>query len=778
LKSRKKIKNKSVREIQVSLENRILLGAVMLIMLLGITLIDTNLVSMFTGFFVSEEGTITIDLNLSINQSFETNLTLDYMPTSIRLSGKMIGNGTANVYLDTPDALYLIFDEEYIMEKGTIEITALAIADLNESGNNTDEVEADEDSNLPDEMINATENIDETENINETESLINLTLEDENATLTNQSDENNPETSAVIIEFNQICRETCSLINVSKQIRLIVEVENATLNISSLTYTYEPMNLTNAAPELIKNISDIRIDKNQNYSIDLSEYYLDEDFDLLTYSATHIDNISVHITDSNATIVPDTGFIGTRYVQFAAFDNLNSTFSNNISIEVVDTANVSIIKNETTVQIFAVIGKPVRYVKRVVLNQSMANLTINISAKSSNITVTKIEDNVSIEIDKEKVTVILNETEKQLDNINEEDTLDEALITGAVVAVDGGQGILTRMIDALSNGGITGRAIGIPEEAVNISVELSTEDNAQLVINDTVSEVEIEYYTPGPEAFEENTTDMKKNVTIVSEIAYQNVLTYTDIVDVPEQLIKIYWYVNESDYNYYSGLPLIGVNNESLNLSDEKTFRLDITDKPEFYVSFYDTNNNSLIDNVQWITPHLSNQTFEIEITVLNVQSYPIIGGNWTVSFLTAGTANLSIIAVNMTTFTEEANDDEATPDDLQILRLMCGNNTLYERGSVYNENVTLILLNGTEINPLDAVGQDLMIQGIKIKDYNCKETGQHTVKVITEGVHNQMFVFGNYTAFANNLAQYAPVAEVIRFADGNLTASYYFINS
>lgn len=49
-------------------------------------------------------------------------------------------------------------------------------------------------------------------------------------------------------------------------------------------------------------------------------------------------------------------------------------------------------------------------------------------------------------------------------------------------------------------------------------------------------------------------------------------------------------------------------------------------------------------------------------LTIINVQSYPTVGGNWTVRFNTTGKANLAITAVNGTTWTNppyECYDEE-----------------------------------------------------------------------------------------------------------------------
>ena len=81
---------------------------------------------------------------------------------------------------------------------------------------------------------------------------------------------------------------------------------------------------------------------------------------------------------------------------------------------------------------------------------------------------------------------------------------------------------------------------------------------------------------------------------------------------------------------------------------------------------------NGLIDYIEWVTPHLSNQTFEISINVLNVQSYPTVGGNWTVRFNTTGKADLRIRAINGTTWSNKNEND-----DLKFLQVKCGSELL-----------------------------------------------------------------------------------------------------
>ncbi len=120
-------------------------------------------------------------------------------------------------------------------------------------------------------------------------------------------------------------------------------------------------------------------------------------------------------------------------------------------------------------------------------------------------------------------------------------------------------------------------------------------------------------------------------------------------------------------------------------------------------------------------------------ITIINVQSYPMVGGNWTVRFNTTGVANLTITTINRTTFGNSA------PDDLEWLQLRC------------DDQVLNASFNGTHVF---------------YPDWNCSGIGKQIVHVMTEGSHHQMFTFGNETAFANNYAHSGNVYNCTSCAD------------
>ncbi|MEA1895375.1 MAG: hypothetical protein U9N36_09290 [Euryarchaeota archaeon] len=208
-----------------------------------------------------------------------------------------------------------------------------------------------------------------------------------------------------------------------------------------------------------------------------------------------------------------------------------------------------------------------------------------------------------------------------------------------------------------------------------------------------VSDTIIRYRTPAPFTQESKPViadgTWKKEVVIGSNasVHYSNVTAYSKLGETEKSNLRLFWLANGS--------------------------RIDVTGSEEFDVSFSDTDGSGIIDMATWNVPMLSNQSFEVEadITVLNVQSYPTIGGNWTVEFETVGCANLTITAVNQTTWSD------AEEGDLQFLEIKCGDQ----------------ILNYTWING-----------SIFIENYCCNLTSHEVSKVLTPATHTLQFRFGS----------------------------------
>ena len=230
-------------------------------------------------------------------------------------------------------------------------------------------------------------------------------------------------------------------------------------------------------------------------------------------------------------------------------------------------------------------------------------------------------------------------------------------------------------------------------------------NETQLIVSDNSTSFDVTFSTPAPEVVEEEKNEHTKLITISSELSYKNILAYTTIQDAPQSAIKLYWIKDGAKELF--------------------------TD-----VAYNDTNGNGLIDYVEWVVPHLSNQTFEVSIT-------------------TTGTGNLTVIASNGTTYAEKEGDDANTINDLDILELKCKDNVLFNYNDlIINNNVYLINENDGKIKINDTLAQTVGIKSLFVENYSCdNSTGSWTVKVLTTGKHTQQFNFSGQIAYANNLA-------------------------
>ncbi len=107
------------------------------------------------------------------------------------------------------------------------------------------------------------------------------------------------------------------------------------------------------------------------------------------------------------------------------------------------------------------------------------------------------------------------------------------------------------------------------------------DDTKKLTIKDNSQFIEITYYT-SPSTMKSKKLDNGKRIVVFSNISYKNVTVITRIEETRAQDVKLY-----------------KINNKSKTL---------------YSAQFIDTNNNTHIDIVKWIIPHLRNQqAFEID---------------------------------------------------------------------------------------------------------------------------------------------------------------------
>jgi hypothetical protein len=191
----------------------------------------------------------------------------------------------------------------------------------------------------------------------------------------------------------------------------------------------------------------------------------------------------------------------------------------------------------------------------------------------------------------------------------------------------------------------------------------------------------------------------KKEIIIWSDtsVHYTNVTAFTSIDEMHGSDLKLFLIEDES--------------------------RIDVTKNPIYEVLFIDADEDGLTDKVQWNVPFLSDKTFEVEqsITVINVQSYPQVGGIWTVYFSTAGNGTLKI--------------ENLSPDEI------CFAGLYRKAGSDW------------------VVVDSAMQENITEAGWNYSE-GKVEYRVLCGGKHTLKFTFGN-VAYAYNQAG-GPTFELI----------------
>ncbi len=211
------------------------------------------------------------------------------------------------------------------------------------------------------------------------------------------------------------------------------------------------------------------------------------------------------------------------------------------------------------------VGEKVRWVKNVSLERA-ENVTLELPKEAENVSVKKVDEETQ-------------ETSEAVAEIRG--------ITGQVTAeirLSEKSGF-TRFVLGLF-GRLTGKAIssdGNASAGINESATTGGNASVEVTLADNATEYVIEYYTEAPTATESETANGKQVV-----ISGPDSLNYTDVesfTEIPEILsvgqeaeIRIYWQENAS------------------------------------FVAFAasDTQGNGYLDYIEWITPHLSNQTFNI----------------------------------------------------------------------------------------------------------------------------------------------------------------------
>ncbi|NMB80515.1 MAG: isoprenylcysteine carboxylmethyltransferase family protein, partial [Ignavibacteria bacterium] len=197
--------------------------------------------------------------------------------------------------------------------------------------------------------------------------VLNVTLEYKGIVITEMSHEIKVVSPENASEENETEPEEVIILNIT-EMNLTIANETV-LNITS--------NLS-----LIEEIESIRIQKNENVSINLADYFAGAE----SYESRHINNISTLIEDQIITFIPEQDFVGARKGIVTAILGEEVLESNEFNI-LVSSGAVRIKTSKGNITL----GKKVKWTTNISLDIP-ENITIEIPASAENITVTKLEE--------------------------------------------------------------------------------------------------------------------------------------------------------------------------------------------------------------------------------------------------------------------------------------------------------------------------------------------------------------------------------------------------
>jgi len=363
-------------------------------------------------------------------------------------------------------------------------------------------------------------------------------------------------------------------------------------NVVTVTTDYFEKVDSGESSEIIINLSSLNIKAKQGELV-VTLIYDDEEIISTSKTITIIQEVSNETEDVENEFIE----INVTRVNITEMTNVtlqNITVVNETIINSTVIGNISI----STIQYEAVLGKPVKWKKKIKLDKEQENVIVEIPRGSQNVIVFKIENDVREELGE----INGEEIDEDVEVVNESRIpITAQVISGEIIS---GKISAEIELDNLPKSRIleffkktwkkmTGRIVDVQE----------TEEIKKVIIEENAIEFDIEYETPAPIVYE-SITSYGKKIVISSDVRYENILAFTSLInEMDESMIKLYKIVDDS--------------------------------KTQEEFTTYDTNDNGLIDYIEWIVPSLSNVTYNLyttgDIEIINIElincivEYPII---------------------------------------------------------------------------------------------------------------------------------------------------------
>ncbi|MCK4635065.1 MAG: hypothetical protein KAT37_04275, partial [Candidatus Aenigmarchaeota archaeon] len=711
-----------------------------------------------TGLFVPKGEQYTQELNLKIEEAGNyTWIPEEYQKysnlTFIKANGYISGNvtGYARVYLVSKDKRYIILNHTLGTDESGFGVTGYA------TGNESEE-------------ITTTEITVETTSTAEETSTIETTSTIEEITTTVPETTTTQETTTTTENQTTTTQETTSTVNTTttipyNQTTTTIE-ENVTTTVNTTTTIPENQTTTivNTTSTVTTTVLEITVNTTTTILENITESII-----------VYFEDKCIETCDLTVENLIDSSY----KLEFELSDDVVlyiSTLKYGLqSPEQNITEELNITEEELT-QEQAEIGKPVKWTKRIELEKVEPEVRVKIHKQAENIKVTKLAPetekvnprNVKVKLKNKLVPIAdagitgyitgdneTTTTQETTSTIEETTTISETTTTQDTTTTEESSTTTVNTTTTISDNQTTttieenltttvNTTSTTQETTTTIDNEDEETEEMELLIEQEGKEFLIEYETPGPQKQEKQITPYRKQITIYSSVHYENIIAYTDLPEIvpigKESAIKLYRLTNETK-------ELV----TELNYSDE--------------------NNNSLIDKIQWIVPHLSNETYEVDITILNPYTYVRDGEIWTVAFNTTGEANLTISSPNAN-WIEMLTDLNETIDEMFFLYLNCSKTSLEDQLKIIDfSNDTY---NYTDITENDSIKPKEFL----IENYSCEDTSYISNFMYIAGYAILKFQFGDQIAYAydagSNITWEDPTPE-----DGNLTTNnWVYLNT
>lgn len=273
---------------------------------------------------------------------------------------------------------------------------------------------------------------------------------------------------------------------------------------------------------------------------------------------------SVSFIDSTGTSVLGGGVVDTPAVDFVV----------NVTNETIDVVDKGAYTEETT-QYGAVVGKPVKWKKKVLLDNSTSNLRVEVPDEARNIVLNKVVEGEVLSVDSAE----LDEGNGTIVSLVNE-TSDESFIDG--------------LFNGITGNAITGLVIADETVVSDLVENGSLSENDTVIIGDIVKEVIVEYETPAPTINIENSSRGLR-VVLKSDLIYENVLSFVNIPESDPNKVRLYRVLLD--------------NGTGKEIKKENNFVAK------------DNTGDGFVDYLEWVIPVLeNNETYDVIIEIVSAE--------------------------------------------------------------------------------------------------------------------------------------------------------------